>query len=41
MAKNYEQLTLFDMDEKKIEIEDKGNLEDVTDHIHFARTNTD
>lgn len=41
MDKNYEQLTLFDMDEKKIEIEDKGNLEDVTDHIHFTRDFSD
>lgn len=41
MAKNYEQLTLFDMDEKKIEIEDKGDTEDVTNHVHFTRTNSD
>lgn len=41
MSKNYEQLTLFDMNNKKIEIEDNGSTLDVTNHVHFSRTNSD
>lgn len=32
-----EQLTLFDMDKKTIEVEDKDTLEDVTNHVHFTK----
>ena len=31
-----EQLTLFDMNKKTIEIEDKGTIEDVTNHVKFV-----
>lgn len=31
-----EQLTLFDMDKKTIEVEDKDTLEDVSDHVKFV-----
>lgn len=41
MDKKYKQLSLFDMNNKKIEVEDMGTLEDVTNNIHFTRTNVD